>query len=134
MFERHGIQRREHLAGRRAGLFAEAPFALSCLGETQRGSETVPRRARAIRQRAPRLAPRAQQSHVARLSLHTSDRAEITHVESNGMQLPNGAMLKRRVKALERAGLIEARVGRAFIAENSADDANGRLSADRRKR
>jgi hypothetical protein len=49
---------------------------------------------------------------------------EIAHIESNGMQLPDGAMLKRRVEALERAGRIEAQVGRAFVAENSADDTN----------
>ena len=33
-------------------------------------------------------------------------------------------MLKRRVEAEERAGRIEAQVGRAFVAENSADDTN----------
>jgi hypothetical protein len=46
---------------------------------------------------------------------------EIAHIESNGMQLPDGAMLKRRVEALERAGRIEAQVGRAFVAENCTD-------------
>ena len=38
--------------------------------------------------------------HCTRLT-----KAEIEHIKSNGMQLPNGAMLKRRIEALEAAGL-----------------------------
>jgi hypothetical protein len=50
--------------------------------------------------------------------------AEIEHIKPNGMQLPNGAMLKRRIEALEAAGLISTEIARALVAENSADDEN----------
>ena len=49
---------------------------------------------------------------------------EIAHIASNGMQLPNGAMLRRRVEAIRNGGLIDEPVAQEFIEKNQADDKN----------
>jgi hypothetical protein len=46
---------------------------------------------------------------------------EIRHIETTGMQLPNGAMLRQRIQSLEAEGLITASVARALIENNQAD-------------
>jgi hypothetical protein len=57
--------------------------------------------------------------HCTRL---TAD--EIKHIASNGMQLPNGLMLRRRIQALQDAGLIAASVAQEFVQKNQADESN----------
>src|SRR5437868_2274958 len=57
--------------------------------------------------------------HCTRLT-----RAEIDHVISYGMQLPNAAMLRARVRAVRDHGLIEASVAKRLIEENQADESN----------
>jgi len=57
--------------------------------------------------------------HCARLT-----RAEIDHITSHGMQLPNAAMLRARVQALQDEALVDATVARRLIEENQADEPN----------
>ena len=57
--------------------------------------------------------------HCTRLT-----RAEINHIVSDGMQLPNAAMLRARVQAVQDDGLIEASIAKRLAEENQADDSN----------
>src|ERR1700722_6386704 len=55
--------------------------------------------------------------HCTRLTI-----GEITHITSNGMQLPNGEMLRRRIQTIEDAGLIAKPAAREFANKNQADE------------
>jgi hypothetical protein len=57
--------------------------------------------------------------HCARLT-----RAEIDHIISQGMQLPNAAMLRARIEALQYEALIDASVAKRLIEDNQADEPN----------
>jgi hypothetical protein len=48
--------------------------------------------------------------------------SEIASIRSNGMQLPDAAMLNRRVDAVARAGLLRGGLADRLKAENQADD------------
>ncbi|MBZ5666796.1 MAG: hypothetical protein LAO30_19600 [Acidobacteriia bacterium] len=50
--------------------------------------------------------------------------AEIAHVTAEGMQLPNRAMLCRRINVLERNGLIEPALAEQLKQKNQADELN----------
>ena len=54
--------------------------------------------------------------HCARLTA-----GEIAHIRSRGMQLPNGAMLRRPIRNLQNSGLINSHTARAFLEDNQAD-------------
>lgn len=47
---------------------------------------------------------------------------EISKLRSNGMRLPNGAMLHQRIDALVRAGCLSSEVAEKLKAEHQADD------------
>jgi hypothetical protein len=57
--------------------------------------------------------------HCTRLT-----RAEIRNIISDGMQLPNAAMLRTRVQALQDAGLIVPLIAKRLAEENQADESN----------
>jgi len=57
--------------------------------------------------------------HCARL---TSD--EIGHISAKGMQLPNGAMLRRRIQAVQASRLIEEADAREFLQKSQAEGPN----------
>jgi hypothetical protein len=50
--------------------------------------------------------------------------AEIDEIYRNGMQLPNAAMLARRIESLVTAGQLPSEIAQRLMAENQADDAN----------
>lgn len=50
--------------------------------------------------------------------------AEIDHIKNNGMQLPDLAMLCRRIDALQNAQLMEPHIADRLRKENQADDRN----------
>jgi hypothetical protein len=50
--------------------------------------------------------------------------AEVSTIVSHGMQLPDGAMLRRRIDALVEAGALARDVGAELAARNQADDSN----------
>jgi hypothetical protein len=50
--------------------------------------------------------------------------AEIDEIQRNGMQLPNAAMLTRRIESLVRAGQLACDIAQRLIAKNQADDGN----------
>ena len=50
--------------------------------------------------------------------------AEINEIQRNGMQLPNAAMLTRRIEALVVAGQLDCHSAQQLIAKNQADEAN----------
>lgn len=52
--------------------------------------------------------------------------AEISLIVSHGMQLPDGAMLRRRIDALVKAGVLAPEVGAGLAARNEAEDYNRR--------
>ncbi|MEI9963322.1 MAG: hypothetical protein WDM76_20070 [Limisphaerales bacterium] len=49
---------------------------------------------------------------------------EIGHIKLNGMQLPNGVMLRQRIQLLLKAGLIESDVAELLEKKNQSDDRN----------
>ncbi len=49
---------------------------------------------------------------------------EIRHIISSGMQLPNAALLRSRIQALQLDGLINVSVAERLMAKNQADEAN----------
>jgi hypothetical protein len=49
---------------------------------------------------------------------------EINFILENGMQLPNGNVLRERIMAAHHAGLFDAEVARRLIQRNNADDEN----------
>jgi hypothetical protein len=57
--------------------------------------------------------------HCARLTP-----GEISHISAEGMQLPNGEMLRRRIEAVQASGFIEESVAREFLQKNQADEPN----------
>ncbi len=57
--------------------------------------------------------------HCARLT-----RPEVRQILTNGMQLPNGEMLHRRIRALEEANIIRPPIAERLKGENCADDSN----------
>jgi len=50
--------------------------------------------------------------------------AEINEIQRNGMQLPNAAMLTRRIKSLVEECQLDSDSAQQLIAKNQADDAN----------
>jgi hypothetical protein len=52
--------------------------------------------------------------------------AEIDQIQRKGMQLPNGAMLARRIGAVVEAGQLAPDIARRLIAKNQADEASRR--------
>jgi hypothetical protein len=49
---------------------------------------------------------------------------EIDEIQTNGMLLPNAAMLTRRINALVKAGQLASAIAQQLIAKNQADDPN----------
>ena len=49
---------------------------------------------------------------------------EINEIWRNGMQLPNAAMLTRRIESLVEAGQLDSDIAQQLIGKNQADDAN----------
>lgn len=50
--------------------------------------------------------------------------AEIAHILANGMQLPDAAMLLKRIQALQDDGVIDAAIAKRLAEENQADETN----------
>lgn len=50
--------------------------------------------------------------------------SEIDEIQRNGMQLPNAAMLTRRIESLVEAGQLDSATAQQLIAKNQAADAN----------
>jgi hypothetical protein len=50
--------------------------------------------------------------------------SEIDHILANGMQLPNGSMLRKRIQALQDDGVIDAATAKRLVKKNQADEAN----------
>ncbi|MDH6258420.1 hypothetical protein [Bradyrhizobium sp. BR13661] len=50
--------------------------------------------------------------------------SEIGHIVANGMQLPSGSMLRKRIHALQGDGLIDATVAKRLVEKNQADEEN----------
>jgi len=57
--------------------------------------------------------------HCTRLTM-----SEIRHIASSGMQLPNAALLRSRIQAIQDDGLIDASIAQRLMADNQADEAN----------
>ncbi|WP_127447040.1 hypothetical protein [Burkholderia thailandensis] len=50
--------------------------------------------------------------------------SEVLQIVSNGMQLPDGAMLCRRIDALVQTGMLAREAGAGLVARNQAEDSN----------
>ncbi len=50
--------------------------------------------------------------------------SEVLQIVSHGMQLPDGAMLRRRIDALVQAGLLACEVGARLAQRNQSEDSN----------
>jgi len=57
--------------------------------------------------------------HCARLTP-----AEIDHIRSTGMQLPNAAILRRRIEVVRDAGLVDDEIAAQLTEKNQAGDSN----------
>jgi hypothetical protein len=57
--------------------------------------------------------------HCTRLT-----KSEIHHILSDGLQLPNGALLRERIQAIVETGLIEPHIADRLKLENQADEDN----------